>query len=127
MGFYEDKRDKTVLSALKRRGQAMSLLFHEDTFDEVTGQVTDDPNPTTMSCYGLILSKKRREGSVGAEFESSLARRTTMKIMITATGFKTEPTTAMTLKIGNNEYEILDVMPFNPGGVDVFYDLEVAE
>lgn len=125
-GYYENKRDVTVLNALTKRGMAMYLLNPTDTFNEETGAVVEDTAPASTKVYGLVLSYERRERGVGSEIENSQTFRTVKKVMISATGVSTPPTPDMLLKIGTVTHEILSAEPFAPGGVDLYYDLRVA-
>jgi hypothetical protein len=125
-GFYESKRDGTVLPALKKRGAVMYLLESADEFNEETGELTEDTSPRKTLVYGLILKQTKMESGLGAEAEMGLAKRTKKEIMVTATGLKEEISPEMTLLINNVEHEIIDVAPFSPGGITVFYTVKAV-
>ena len=125
--FYTNKRDNSVLKALQRRGFSLFVKYQDnDSFNEVTGEVTDGTD-LKYAVSGLFLdSKVERQNPLESAKDTSLVQ-PTRKLMISATGLPKDPTTADVVEIDKVEWVILEITPFRPGNVVLFYDLIITQ
>ena len=126
--FYTDLRDGVADELITDFGQAL-VLREEDSaaeFSGSTGFITTPGTPTDHNVMGIFTRYKERD------IDGIMVKRTDFKVLISAvnpsTGSPiTAPNTDMLLIDGTDEYEILDVDPLRPGGVDVIYTMQVRK
>jgi hypothetical protein len=125
-GFYEGKRDGTVLNALKRRGFALTLHYPtNDTFDDATGAVTAGV-PQKVSSYGLFIEKRLDRNNPADQSQDTLQQKRTRTIMIAASGVSTPPDTNTRVVIDCREFVIQGSKPLSPGNIDLYYEVDIV-
>lgn len=117
MSFYTRIRDNVAAPAIRKYGQAATLVVRgEEFFDSTTGEVlytqsTDDAG------YALI-----EEYSI-PQIDGTNIRIGDRKALCVDVA---EPKPGVDkLKIGTIEYAIISVKPLAPGGVAVYYEVQI--
>lgn len=118
MGFYENKRDVTVLKALKKRGKAMLLVRKVgEVFSGASGGVTSAGYEETTPVNALFVELDK------AEIDGTLVTNESSKVMVQASGLAFVPEAKHRLKDGDTYFTVSKVQPLSPGGVDLLYYL----
>ena len=100
MGFYENKRDGTVLRALKKRGFKAELRYqNNDVHNPRTGEVTEGADKK-ITVYALDTSSMNKRQNPLDQSKDTLLEVKKRTLMITATGVPTPPDIDDMLKIG---------------------------
>lgn len=128
MGFYEDRRDGQVYEKLKKRGMIVYLTKSTGTFDEETGEYSESKK-LSYPVYALQLGvkKRRQTGGSGGAVAGTTVSENALMFMMEATNTPADIDVGYRLLVGNKSYKILSLNPFSPGGVDLFYDVEVEQ
>jgi hypothetical protein len=119
-GFYESKRDGTVANAMAKYGMDMTLVVPAaGVFDGSDGSFS----PGTDALYpvrGLNGQIKKARGD-------AMTNSKTRFIYLACNGLAVEPSNNHKLRVGDVDYEIMDVEPLAPGGITVMYQLQVRQ
>lgn len=118
MGFYENLRDGVVERNIVKYGMPMTLKASDaDVHDPVTGAVTLGA-VKSYSVKGIMYPEKRgQKKDVTAK---------TARVGLSPSGMTVIPTVSHRLVVGAQEFEIMAVHPLAPGGVTVWYDLDLV-
>lgn len=90
-----------------------------DVFNPATGVVTPGV-PVDTPVTGIVYPVTRGRRGDGAETKKS------QRVILSAEGLSVVPTVKHQLIVGGQTYEITNVNPLAPGGVDVIYELQVS-
>ena len=137
MPTYAEKQ-KSTYETLAEKGQSMSVRTRPTrAVNKSTGVMTVSGVAVDYDTYGLItkVNNKKQGDSDVAGYQNINGSQIGMKVAlimvanydpVLETEIAVEVTPSMKLVIDSKEHEILDVMPFRPGGVTIFYDVQVA-
>jgi len=118
VGFYEDLRDGVVERNVSKYGMAMTLKVADaNVHDPITGAVTLG-TVKNYAVMGLLYPQKKGQN------KDVLTK--TARAGLSPSGLTVVPTTSHRLVIGIQEFEIMGVHPLAPGGVTVWYDLDLV-
>jgi len=126
MSYYEQKR-ADVLEKLKAKGFLLYIKYQDnDQFDEVTGEVVDGTDKR-VATYGLNLeTKNKRQNPLDAS-KDTLLKEAAQRIMVACEGVSVVPEVDDMLEISGKNYAVKMVEPFNPGGIDLYWEITVVK
>jgi hypothetical protein len=106
----------TALRLIDKYGQAGQIIR------DVPGSGPDwdpgDPVPTPYPCTLAVLKFDNKD------IDGSLIKATDKKVYVASYGLLITPTTTDRIVIGGVAHTIVRVLPLNPAGVTVYYELQ---
>ena len=114
--FNYARAQATALRRLEKFGQAGSV----DRDVPGSGPVYDpgEPAPTSYACTLAVRKFDNKD------IDGTLMKATDKKIYITAKGLAIFPVTKDRLMIGGLSHTIVSVMPLNPAGINVYFEVQ---
>lgn len=123
---YRAKQDD-VFAKLKAKGLALVLRDPSINVDPITGMATNTAD-TDLTLYGLMLNYSQHDK------DGVLVEQSDLKVMASAVQADEDgnpqpltflPKTGLQLIANEKVYRIINSEPFQPGGVPLFYNLQV--
>ena len=132
--FYITKQEDVYNSILRRGVEVTISRSGSNSVDLETGELISTGGGSTYSSYALVLDTKT-EGMDGKKpsMENTSIDKTVSKLMVANWNPTTGSELAITIEPGDNltfnglEHEVVEVMPFQIGGITVYYDMKVAK
>lgn len=119
---YVSLRDRTVDAALVANGIEVRVVREVGgIFDPAKGTWVSPPTDAALSVSALFTKIKQAEGPDGLKMR-------VQEMLLSASPFNTAgivPTTSMRIEWGGKSYGIVWVDPLAPGGVDLFYTVQI--
>jgi hypothetical protein len=114
--FNYAKSQATAERLLIKFGQAGSIVR------DVPGGGSDwdpgEPVPTPYACTVAVLKFDNKD------IDGTLIKATDKKVYIAAKGLAIIPTTTDRISIGGVQHTVIRVMPLNPAGINVYFELQ---
>jgi hypothetical protein len=116
MKFNYARAQATALRLLEKFGQTGSIIR------DVPGSGPDwdpgPPVPTTSPCTLVVLKFDNKD------IDGTLIKASDKKVYIAAKGLSIAPTTTDKVMIGGVSHTIVRVMPLNPAGINVYFEIQ---
>lgn len=114
--FDYARAQATALRLLDKFGQAGSIVRDMPG----NGPIYDpgEPVPTPYPCVAAVLKFDNKD------IDGTLIKATDKKVYVAAKGLSIVPTTTDKLMIGGVAHTIVRVMPLNPAGFDVYFEVQ---
>lgn len=114
--FNYPRAQTTALRLLEKFGQSGSIIRDVPG----SGPVWDpgDPTPTPYACTMAVLKFDNKD------IDGTLIKATDKKVYVASYGLLITPTTTDRIIIRGVSHTIIRVMPLNPAGIDVYFDVQ---
>lgn len=114
--FNYARAQNTALRLLEKFGQLSSIIRDVPG----SGPIWDpgEPTPTPHACTMAALKFDNKD------IDGTLIKASDKKVYIAAKGLSIAPTTTDKLMIGGVSHAIMRVMPLNPAGIDVYFEVQ---
>lgn len=123
--FYERKRAKAT-TQLKKRGFALTFKLPVQTYDEVTGAVTEG-SPKKYTEYGLFMDDVLMRTNPLDKAKDTMIEAQSRNLMVSASNLPETPGIEYLVEIDGVDHAIKDVKPFAPGNVVIFYEVTIED
>ena len=125
--FYQTMRDKTAFTMLQKYGfQAGIQVQTGDTYDPISGMVTNTPTWMVFPCVALYGEGRSGGGVSTSNSGNTLTRKVKKTVWLDATQLTITPVPTDLFQDENGTtLEILSVDPVNPGGIVIMWKIEV--
>lgn len=117
MSFDYARPNATAIRLIDRFGQTATII-RDGVADESDYANISAAVPTRETCTAVLTDFSMSERATG------LIESGDVKLLISTHGLSAAPETANRVQVGGNIYNVVNVMPLRPGGVDIMYTVQ---